>query len=219
MLSGNQVITPDSGKVLSKVTISKPTTMISANIKKDVNIGGVVGTYESEVGSSSGGSETWVLNEELIVPEEVLFGDDIKEWTSQFVSKNNTFTSITIAVTDGDTYHLSIYYGSEYIGVINHTQDLDPEDPGYVTYIDKAYRKITFSIPPTGDLLTWLEANAVKQASDTAVQDGKEVTITENGTTAITPDVPYDAMKAVSVTTNVASSGGGGGDTVWYDPV
>lgn len=54
MASGNQVISPDSGKVLSKVTITKPDTLIPENIKKDITIGGVVGTLESS--SSSGGS-------------------------------------------------------------------------------------------------------------------------------------------------------------------
>lgn len=47
MASGNQTIKPDSGKVLSQVTITKPSTLIAENIKKDVNIGGVIGTMES----------------------------------------------------------------------------------------------------------------------------------------------------------------------------
>lgn len=47
MTSGNQVITPTSGKVISKATIKKPATMIPANIRKDVNIGGVVGSMEA----------------------------------------------------------------------------------------------------------------------------------------------------------------------------
>ena len=51
MASGNQVISPDSEKVLSKITVNKPSTLIPDNIKKDVNIGGVVGTLES--GTSS----------------------------------------------------------------------------------------------------------------------------------------------------------------------
>ena len=46
MLNGNQIISPDSGKVLSKVTITKPATLTPENIKKDTNIGGVVGTLE-----------------------------------------------------------------------------------------------------------------------------------------------------------------------------
>lgn len=51
MASGNQVVSPDGGEVLSSVTINKPSTLVAENIKKDVNIGGVVGTLES--GTSS----------------------------------------------------------------------------------------------------------------------------------------------------------------------
>lgn len=47
MADGDQVVTPDEGKVLSKVTVQKPSTLVPENIKKDVNIGGVVGTLES----------------------------------------------------------------------------------------------------------------------------------------------------------------------------
>lgn len=50
MANGNQVITPTSGKVMNKVTITKPSTLIPENIKSGVDIGGVVGTY---VGSSA----------------------------------------------------------------------------------------------------------------------------------------------------------------------
>ena len=46
MPSGNQVIQPISGKVMSKVTVQKPATLLPENIKKDVVIGGVTGTLE-----------------------------------------------------------------------------------------------------------------------------------------------------------------------------
>ena len=46
MSSGDQVISPDSGKLLSQVTITKPATLISENIKNGVNIGGVTGSFE-----------------------------------------------------------------------------------------------------------------------------------------------------------------------------
>lgn len=49
MASGDQVVTPSTGKVLSKVTVQKPSTLVSENIKKDVDIGGVVGTLEAAV--------------------------------------------------------------------------------------------------------------------------------------------------------------------------
>ena len=44
--ANNITIAPDAGYVLSSVQVNKPTTMIPNNIKKDVNIGGVVGTFE-----------------------------------------------------------------------------------------------------------------------------------------------------------------------------
>lgn len=46
MAGGNQVVDPTAGYTMSKLTINKPDTMVPENIKKDVNIGGVVGTYE-----------------------------------------------------------------------------------------------------------------------------------------------------------------------------
>ena len=47
MTNGNQVITPDDGYLLTKGTVVKPDTFVPANIKKGVNIGGVVGEMES----------------------------------------------------------------------------------------------------------------------------------------------------------------------------
>ena len=93
MPSGNQVIQPTSGKVMSKVTVQKPATLLPENIKKDV-IGGVTGTLEA------GGS--------------------------------------------------------------------------------------------------------------VSVQPSKSVSITQNGTTTVTPDTGYDALGQVDVTVDVASGGGGG---------
>ena len=48
------------------------------------------------------------------------------------------------------------------------------------------------------------------EASSVSVQDAKALTITSNGTVSVTPDAPYDALKKVDVTVNVASGGGGG---------
>ena len=48
MSTGNQVITPDSNKVLSEVTINKPNTFIESNIKTGISIGGITGTFTND---------------------------------------------------------------------------------------------------------------------------------------------------------------------------
>ena len=48
MSTGNQVITPDPNKVLTEVTINKPDTFIESNIKADISIGGIIGTFTSD---------------------------------------------------------------------------------------------------------------------------------------------------------------------------
>ena len=50
------------------------------------------------------------------------------------------------------------------------------------------------------------------QTGGAAIQPSKALTVTSNGTTTITPDAPYDAIKQVDLTVNV--SGGGVEDTV-----
>jgi hypothetical protein len=44
MALGNQSVVPAAGKVLTEVIVEKPSTLIAGNIKKDINIGGVVGS-------------------------------------------------------------------------------------------------------------------------------------------------------------------------------
>ena len=196
MPSGNQVILPTSGKVMRKVTVQKPTTLLPGNIKKGVVIGGVTGTLEAS--SSGGAKETWVLNE-LIGP--LMDGGTSEEvtYSTDFTSNNNTFNSIKHTMNSRAVlyYNDILVFGGRPVA----------------RWTSQAYRKITFSVPPSGDLLTWLQANGVKQPDDTAVQDTKALTITSNGAVSVTPDAPYDALKKVDVTVNVASGGGGGETT------
>lgn len=151
-------------------------------------------TYNgTEIPLVSGGdtSETWVLNE----------GEG--DWppysgSMQFTSNGTLFYGLTTNAA-GLTYYLDDTLSTELIV----TEDQEVER----IFTNPAYRKITLAQAPTGDLLTWLQANGVKQDSTLATQDTKSVTITENGTTEITPDAPYDAVKKVNVSTNVGGSG------------
>ena len=191
MPSGNQVILPTSGKVMSKVTVQKPDTLLPENIKKDVVIGGVTGALEA--GDTS---ETWVIkssaNGELVTTQIA------------FTSNGQKFTSIGANSDSGFTV---LRYDN------NEVAGYDPGFGGGYEFDNEAYRKLTFDTPPTGALLTWLQSNATKQTSGVSVQNTKALTITTNGTVSVTPDVPYDALKKVDVTVNVASSGGGGETT------
>ena len=134
----------------------------------------------------SAAKETWVLNNiVLIAPTQ--------HFTAEFVSDGQTFQ--TISRVGGN-----LCYNTTAVGGGNI--------PQITKWFNQAYRKLTFDTPPTGDLLPWLQANGVKQPDDTAVQDTKALTITSNGTVSVTPDAPYDALKKVDVTVDVASGGG-----------
>nr|DAW50316.1 MAG TPA: tail protein [Caudoviricetes sp.] len=185
MPSGNQVILPTSGKVMSKVTVQKPATLLPENIKKDVVIGGVTGSLEA--GDTS---ETWVIKSsaqgELVTTQIA------------FTSNGQKFASIG-ANYDGSRFVL--YYDQDEIA------GYDPGVEGEYVFYGEAYRKLTFDTPPTGALLTWLQSNTTKQASGVSVQPSKRVTITQNGTTTVTPDTGYDALGKVEVSADVASGG------------
>ena len=190
MLSGNQVIQPTNGKVMSKVTVQKPDTLLPENIKKGVVIGGVVGTLEA-----GGTRETWVIKSDAT--------GGFATTQIAFTSNGQKFTSI--GANSDSSFFVILYYDS------NEIAGYDPgAGPYEYGFEDEAYRKLTFDTPPTGALLTWLQSNAVKQPDDTAVQDTKALTIASNGTVSVTPDSPYDALSSVDVTVDVASGGGGG---------
>lgn len=61
MAGGDQMVTPSEGKVLTKVSVQKPATLTPENVKKDVDIGGVIGTLES-----GGGADTAVYRGNLV---------------------------------------------------------------------------------------------------------------------------------------------------------
>ena len=103
-------------------------------------------TFEEAIG------KTWVLN-------EVLSGS---------VDKSANFQS-----SDGTSY-VRIKYGFngnigfytlQYFSTASETDPLRvyAQNNGQSRWRDSAKRTITFSEPPTGDLLTWLQANAVQQ--------------------------------------------------------
>ncbi len=112
--SGNHVIVPTTGKVLRQVTLTKPAQLIPENIKKDVDLFGVVGTLESGGASLDriGIISPWLYLRKTSSTSQTL----TYEISSEMLSK--TF------FTDGKgNWYLpedvSVYYGSNYKGKAN----------------------------------------------------------------------------------------------------
>lgn len=93
---------------------------------------------------ASSGGETWLLNE---------FNGNLTasaiDVNTQFTSNNTNYTRFRCVKSDPFTS--GIYYDD--VQIWNSSDD----------YTNQAYRTIKFAKPPTGDLLTWLQANGVKQ--------------------------------------------------------
>lgn len=105
------------------------------------------GAYTTIDQSASSG-ETWVLNEDIYsLPQ----GSPITN--INFVSNNQNFTIFQF-VDDGDGDEL------KYNDVVVYSDSS-------LAWTDEAYRTITFSTAPSGDLLTWLQANGTKQSIST----------------------------------------------------
>lgn len=145
----------------------------------------ITGTLETSSSGGGSSSETWVLDSEAY-----LAPSGGETFNASFKSNGLPFSSITLTVN----MRRQILYDNTVIKAFDK-------------WTSEAYRKLTFNAPPTGNLLTWLQANGVKQPANLAVQPSKDVTITSNGTIGITPDVPYNVLEHASVTVNVPSSG------------
>lgn len=125
MASGNQVITPTSGKALSQVTVTKPSTMLAENIKKDVNIGGVVGTLESGGFTNtglylflntyrSGDGFTLILSEDNFATNTTLTfnGTQIKQINYTFTLNTKIKMGNYIYEKDDSTYSSNMFLGA-----------------------------------------------------------------------------------------------------------
>lgn len=190
MANANQVIINGETILDLRSDTVTPETLQKGYTAHDKSGTKITGTLEA---SSSGGTkETWVLNEKL--------GSKNATYTIDFTSNGTKYSKIVISIFAKSR----LKYGDTLV---------NGSEGGAAGWINQAYRKIIFDTPPTGALLTWLQANGVKQPDYTSIQDSKSLTITSNGTVSVTPDVPYDALKKVDVTVNVASSG-----ITWYSP-
>lgn len=154
--TGVFTVTLDSGYVLDTVTLGSDFENTTLSAKTDTSFsllfgntsGGTI-TITSKQSSSSSG-ETWLLNESLI---DTTSGTGFNV-SIGFTSNNDTFTSISLLLRAGRD-GVQLEYGSTttYNSIIGSG------------WTNQAYRTLTFATPPTGALLTWLQANGTKQGS------------------------------------------------------
>lgn len=125
--------------------------------------------------------ETWVLN-------ETYTEGGSGSYNINFTSNGETFGQFSY----GDMPRWYIKYG---------------ETNAYFngTWSNVAYRTINFTTPPTGDLLTWLQANGTKQETSAhKLTFDSNITITVNGSSVTTS--PYNLTNGDVIT---ATTGGG----------
>ena len=99
-------------------------------------------------------TETWVINE---IPQWI--GISSRDFSIQFTSNNQSFTLFRFNRSGVNQYDLQ--YND--VVVNGGTWNSSLNRPNWTGWTNEAYRTITFATPPTGDLLTWLQANGVKQ--------------------------------------------------------
>ena len=162
-------------------------TVTAATLKKGVTAHDASGAQITGTMEEASTSETWVLNNTVVCGR---FG--LEAAVTNFISNSQRF----IGIASREISELLYYQDEDVVSVFNEENS---------TWIDTAYRKLVFDTPPTGALLEWLTANGVKQPANLAVQPSKDVTITSNGTTEITPDAPYDVIKKVNLVVEVAN--------------
>ena len=127
------------------------------------------GYKESELSAgvvvSKAAGETWVLNDSDALTESN------QDFTSlNFTSDSQSFVRIVRQYDNRPIPPVNslLYYKSDG----TYATAVYTNDDGIAFWNRQAYRTLTFTTPPTGDLLTWLQANGTKQAT------GYNVTVT-----------------------------------------
>lgn len=106
MASGNQTITPTSGKVFSQVVVKKPATMLPENIKKDINIGGVTGTLEPQTAPKlQTKTVTPTKSQQTVSPDSGY--DGLSGVTVNAIPDNYVIPTGTVNITTNGTHDVS----------------------------------------------------------------------------------------------------------------
>ncbi len=199
MANANQVIINGETILDLRSDTVTPETLQKGYTAHDKSGTKITGTLEAS--SPVVTKETWIIKDNAPVDETSY---ELAKTNISFASGGAKFVALEV-FTDGIVIWLKYYTTANKVIEVGSFEPGMGEDKFY--WPNSAYKKLTFDTPPAGALLSWLQSNATKQTSGVSVQDTKALTITSNGTVSVTPDVPYDALKMVDATVNVASGG------------
>lgn len=162
--------TPSTGTI--KFGSDSPTKYYFGNKEVDkIYIGNIL-LYKKE---SAPTGETWVLNDNLNTAKA------LEKTEINFTSNNTQYTALQYKRGTLSYYTVD----GSLIDIANPL----PEPEG-TSWVYPACKTITFETAPTGDLLTWLQANGTKQGGTTAhtlTWSDNTIAVTVNGNTATSP--------------------------------
>lgn len=151
--SGNIVDTPESGQVFSKVTIVKPSTLISSNILAPVTIAGVQGSIETYATPESLG-RVYKFNTAPTIPTTA------QTYIYNFKSNGEHYTYLAM--------------GNNIITYANSGGEEIVYNNGWA---NDEYRTVCFEEIPQGELLTMLNNNAIRQNGELYFTTNGETTL------------------------------------------
>ena len=98
-------------------------------------------------------TETWVIKDSAPVNAA---SRELAAQPCSFTSNGQSFNSISVTDPAATATYILSYDGLDVAGI-------DTGSSSAFDWIDDSYKTLVFDTPPTGDLLTWLQANATKQ--------------------------------------------------------
>lgn len=138
--------------------------------------------------------EMWVLSREVVAEGNMNIA-------AHFYTKtlDEEFTGIIFSLEDGSLRYIRSDGSNELVAEVTMQIVGNKYQCSWVG--NPEYRAIVCKTPPTGALLTWLQANGVKQASYTAVETNHTCsgTVFDLQNSTITSEAPYDAMQKVTL--------------------
>lgn len=149
----------------------RPKVTTNGSTSEDVAIKGDLQNYVPTQSELIPVALTWIINE-----KPKMFGEETKLFNINFTSNNQSFVSIEFSLGAAPAMLYNAMPGNEGVYAFD-------ESGHWLS--GEAYRTLTFETAPTGELLTWLQANAVPQSEATTGSKTYAQVTNENGAVSI----------------------------------